>query len=259
MKKKKKSRRTREKEIKLIGLAVLVCMLAGLSYAVYRISECPAPKSFQIDGEATPRPVPEEQIVKAEEPTDIVTEMLAHIQPFYVQNPDTVGYIRIGDSAIDYPVVFSGDNEYYITHTFEKTESKEGAIFMDFRCDYMDFAKTRNVILYGHRMKDGSMFKGLTDYLDKDFYEQNRTIRFDTLYKEYEWEVFAVFETHVDFYYIETEFGSNEEWMAFMKSCYQRSKYQEETTFYPTDIVLTLSTCGLAKNKRFVVMARLKN
>ncbi len=104
------------------------------------------------------------------------------------------------------------------------------------------------------------MFRELLKYKDKNFYDTHRSFRFDTLYQTYECEVFAVFKTHIDFYYIDTQFNSDQEWMDFMKSCYDISLHQDSSKkFYPTDIVLTLSTCAAKKNERFVVMAKIRS
>ena len=184
--------------------------------------------------------------------------IIAQLLTYYQQNPDTVGYIYIENTSVDYPVLYSGDNEFYLSHDFNKEASEAGAIFMDFRCDIEDFNKTRNIIIYGHRMKDGSMFKSLTNYQSKTFFYDNPIIAFDTLYQQLEWEVFAVFIAHTDFYYIDTYFPNDEKWMRFLAECQGRSMYETDVTLSPTDIVLTLSTCAAKENKRLVIMARLK-
>ncbi|MEX1308155.1 MAG: class B sortase [Eubacteriales bacterium] len=183
--------------------------------------------------------------------------ILPNILPYYQQNPDTVGYIYIENTDVDYPVVYSGDNEFYLNYNFDKEAYEAGAIFLDFRCDIEDFGKTRNVIIYGHRMKDGTMFKSLTNYQNKTFFYDNPIIQFDTLYRELEWEVFAVFIAHTDFYYIDTYFPTDAKWMALLAECQSRSMYETDVTLVPSDIVLTLSTCSAIENKRLVVMAKL--
>ncbi|MCZ0704646.1 SrtB family sortase [Natronobacillus azotifigens] len=82
-------------------------------------------------------------------------------------NKDYVGWINIEDTTVDYPVVKTGDNEFYLSHNFYKQEDFAGAIFMDYRnsMDKLD----KNLILYGHNMKDGSMFGSLKNYLEEDY------------------------------------------------------------------------------------------
>ena len=180
-----------------------------------------------------------------------------YLKKYTRRNPNTVGYIKIKGTKIDYPVVQANDNEYYITRGFNKNEDSAGAVFMDYRCDINDLAKTRNIVLYGHRMKDGSMFKGLLEYEDEAFFLSHQVISFDTINASLEWKVFAVFETTTDFYYIDTEFPYDEMWLNFLDECQELSMYDTYMNFYEDDIVLTLSTCTTEENGRFVVMAKL--
>jgi sortase B len=173
------------------------------------------------------------------------------------QNPNIIGRISIEGTEINYPVVQTDNNEYYLSHNYNYEEDKNGSIFMDYRCDIDDFSKTKNMIIYGHRMKDGSMFKGLLDYEDQEFFLENRIIQFDSINSEYRWKVFSVFETTTDFYYIDTEFPYDEMWLNFLEECIQLSIHKTNTSFYKDDIVLTLSTCTMDQNGRFVVMAKL--
>ncbi len=189
--------------------------------------------------------------------TSKVSTHPAYLRKFSQLNPDTVGYIKIDHTVIDYPVVQSSDNDYYITHGFDRLESTAGAIFMDYRCDINDFSKTRNIILYGHRMKDGTMFKGLLQYENEDFFIEHPIIAFDTLNETLQWEIFSVFETTTDFYYIDTEFPYDEMWVDFLNVCHQLSMYDTYMNFYKDDIILTLSTCTTEENGRFVVMAKM--
>lgn len=186
-----------------------------------------------------------------------VPQIPEHIQKYREENEDTIGYIYIVGTIIDYPVMYSGDNEFYLHNDFDKNPSYHGAVFLDYRCDYYDFSRTRNIILYGHRMRDGTMFRSLAYYLEKKFFDSHSIVQFDTLAGEMQWEVFAIFETHTDFYYINTEFESDEEWVEFIKYCQSLSLYKTEIELSADDIVLTLSTCSLNKDYRVVVMARL--
>jgi len=256
---KKTTRKKRERRNTIAGVGIVIIALIGISFLIITIS----PKQ-QINQEE--QPVNESELelpIATETPTNenkIKNEpqMLASITPYYEQNNDTVGYIRIDNTVIDYPVLFSGDNEFYMTRDFTKQDKEGGAIFMDFRVDYSDIHNNRNVILYGHRMRDGTMFKDLTEYEKKDFFYNNSRITFDTLYEHHEWEVFAAFQTHIDFYYIQTHFENDQEWLNFLYKCQDLSKFETDTKFYATDTILTLSTCtGSNRNKRWVVMARL--
>jgi len=260
---KKTTRSEKERNGKLIGLTGLIIVLGIMTFFIYSVS----PKSDKISDITINEPV--SVIIKPDELVGINPnnnsilqhdkEMLEIVKPYFEMNGDTVGYINVPNSLVDYPIVYSGDNEFYLTHNFNRDESKEGAIFLDFRCELEDFTETRNIILYGHRMKDGSMFKSLTNYQKKDFYYENPIISFDTIYEEHKWEVFTVFETYTNFYYIDTDFPTDEKWIKFLEKCHSLSTYKTDISFYPTDIIVTLSTCTIKKDKRLVVMARLIN
>ena len=106
------------------------------------------------------------------------------------ENEDVVGWITVDNTQIDYPIVQGETNNTYLYHNFYGEESRAGSIFLDFRNDIE--ALDYNTIVYGHRMKDGSMFQQLTKFMKEDFFQENRTFEFDTLYERYEAEIFAV-------------------------------------------------------------------
>src|SRR5690625_3407980 len=96
------------------------------------------------------------------------------------QNEDVVGWITIADTQVDYPILHSSDNIEYLTENYYGDESRAGSIFMDFRNDIT--SSDLNTIIYGHRMKDGSMFQQLKKFLEQDFFVEHRTFNNDTLY-----------------------------------------------------------------------------
>jgi len=101
------------------------------------------------------------------------------------ENNDVVGWITIDDTKIDYPIVQGKDNETYLNRNFFHEETRAGSIFMDYRNDVKS-DENKNMIIYGHRMKDGTMFQQLTKYLDQTFVEEHPTFTIDTLYGQYE-------------------------------------------------------------------------
>lgn len=157
-------------------------------------------------------------------------------------NTDTAGWIEIKDTNISYPVVQGKDNDYYLTHDFKGGRSRTGSIFMDFR-NQIGEAQDKNIVLYGHRMKDGTMFAGLRAYLERDFFDEHRVFRFETLYEEYEVEVFAVYRTTTSFNYIRTSFANDREFLNFVDEINERSIYKMDADVGANDVILTLSTC----------------
>lgn len=173
------------------------------------------------------------------------------------ENPDTVGRIMIDDIGIAYIVVQAKDNERYLDTGYQRTEGRAGAVFLDYRCEAGP-PLAGHYILYGHNMKNGTMFHNLMDYKDMQTFYDNRIIRFDTLYEDYSWEIFSAYITGTDFYYIKTEFSGDGDWLKFLKEIQKKSMFETNTVLTPGDVVLTLSTCSYEfKDARFVVHARL--
>ena len=174
------------------------------------------------------------------------------------QNPDIVGRITIEGCDIAYLVTQTTDNKTYLSVGYDRQESRGGAIFLDYRCDIEADPLCGHYILYGHNMKNGSMFHNLMEYKDADFFSANRIFRFDTLYEDYEWEIFSAYVTDTDFYYIQTDFRNDEEWLAFLHTIQQKSKFGTDVQLTADDVVLTLSTCTYEfDDARFVIHARL--
>ncbi|MGE7933687.1 class B sortase [Viridibacillus arvi] len=174
-------------------------------------------------------------------------------------NKDIVGWIEVEGTIINYPILQSKDNAYYLHHNYLKEEERAGSIYLDYRNDIREFSK--NNVIYGHRMKDGSMFGQLKKYLNQNFYNKHSIILFDTLYGSYELEIFAAYKTTTDFYYIQTDFSSDEDFLSLIDEIQNKSDIQSDVEITANDQIITLSTCddGLdGDNGRMVVHAKLK-
>ena len=170
-------------------------------------------------------------------------------------NPDTVGWIRFypEPSQISYPIVQGEDNERYLHETFSANENTLGAIFLnvDNSADYSD----KNTIIYGHRMRDGSMFRHLQDYEDESFWKDNPYFYIYTpdgkeiAYHIYSYAVVnAVSDTYL------TEFGDDESYQEFLDMTMETSEYDTGVEVDAEDTIVTLSTCTSASDEhRFVV------
>lgn len=169
-------------------------------------------------------------------------------------NSDLIGWIRIADTRIDYPIVKGRDNIFYLSHGFNRRSSQAGAIFMDFR--NIGDGNDANTIIYGHKMKDQSMFQTLLKFGDARFYANHRTIEIDTLYGRQLYRVFAAYTTNTDFYYIQTSFDQASH-ATFMDDIRKRSEHAWDTDITFDDRILTLSTCSNDfRDARFVVHAK---
>lgn len=178
---------------------------------------------------------------------DVLPELRSY-EEYKQVNPDTIGWLIVPNTVIDYPVVRTGDNEYYLTHNVEKIESKHGAVFMDFRNS--DKTQQKHIILYGHNMKNGTMFHDLRNYKQKDFFNANPTIKFIWDGKETVWQIYLAYLVKPEkVYHIHTRFGSDQNFADVMNAYVEYAKtetvsnYDPNVTIKATDQVLTLSTC----------------
>ncbi len=178
----------------------------------------------------------------------------------YEQNHDFIGWIRIDDTPIDYPVMQSKDNpEFYLRHNFNKEYSRFGVPFVQANCD---IETDDNIIIYGHNMRNKTMFNTLTKYSDKEFYDNHKFVHFDTLNESNLYEVIAVFKTRAYSdngfrYYDFTKANTEEEFNAYIEKCKALSFYETCLTAEYGDRLLTLSTCEYTQNNgRLVVVAK---
>ena len=172
-------------------------------------------------------------------------------------NPDTVGYIKVNNTNIDYIVVKGKDNNYYLSHNFEKKWNVAGWIFGDYRNKFDETDK--NLIIYGHNTKDGSMFDSLIKVLNKDWYNNpdNHIINLVTEMGIYKYQVFSTYSIVPEEYYITTDFASNEYFGKFVKKIKSRSIYKYDVEVTGEDKILTLSSCIGEGQKRVVLHAKL--
>jgi len=173
------------------------------------------------------------------------------------QNEDIVGYLIIPGTNIDFPVVATGDNDFYQAHDLSKSPNIAGSAFMDYENNVISLGY--NTIIYAHNMRDGSMFHNLRYYGDSAFYEDHRLIYFQTAYRNTEWEVFSFYETTTDFNYINNRYQNREDFYTRLLSVVrEKSAYETGVAVEVSDRILTLSTCtNKEDDSRYVVHARL--
>lgn len=172
------------------------------------------------------------------------------------QNPDTVGYLKVNGTDIQYPVVKTNNNEYYLTHNYDKSYSSAGWVFMDYR-NNNDIAD-KNIIIYGHNRRDKIMFGTLKNVLTQEWLNnsQNQTILFITEKEKAEYQVFSVYQIQNEDYYLTTQFKSNEEFQNFISKIQSRSIKKFEVPVNADDQILTLSTCANNNKYRVVLHAK---
>lgn len=169
-------------------------------------------------------------------------------------NKDTVAWIYVKNTKINYPVVQSTRNNYYLWRDFNKKRNNYGWIFMDYRNDPNDL--DQNTIIYGHNVKEGIMFGTMRTMMNPSWYnkEDNRLITFNTIDKKMQWLMFSTYRISATEDYLRTNFNSEEEFMEFINLIKSRSKKDFKVDIKPTDKILTMQTCS-SNNTRNVVHA----
>ena len=192
------------------------------------------------------------------EPTE--PGMRAEYAAIYEQNNDVVGWIKIDGTKIDYPVMQTPDRpNYYIDHNFEGEKSKHGCIYIREECDMNE--PSDNITVYGHNMADGSMFAALMEYQDKEAWDNNPLIFFDTLTEYHTYKIFAVFKTTASLdegfkYHHMIDASGKTEFDNFIATCKELSFYSTGITPKYGDKIICLSTCEYTlEHGRLVVAA----
>ena len=173
---------------------------------------------------------------------------------------EVIGWVRIPGTGIDYPVVQTTDNEFYLTHNYKGDKDVKGAIYMDFRND--NIGDDRNYILYGHKMIDGSMFSDLVYYVQDGSYERYfynyNTVKYDDYEEETEWKIFSAYVVDLDKedYYLYTNYSDDEKYQAFIDRAYRRSLLDSDIEVTLEDEIMTLVTCSFwYENSRVIIHA----
>ena len=167
------------------------------------------------------------------------------------KNSDTVAWLKVENTNIEFPIVQANNNSYYLTHNFDKEYNVAGWIFADYK-NKLD-GTDRNIVVYGHNMRDNSMFGSLKDVITEEWYnnEENKYITFVTENDYQTYQVFSVYQIKTEDYYIKTEFKSNE-FTEFIDTITKRSKKDFGINVSKEDTILTLSTC--ANNNKYRVV-----
>ena len=183
-------------------------------------------------------------------------ETTKKLQQFQKQNNDMIGWITISDTKINYPVVQSENNEYYLNHDFKKRKNQAGWIFMDYR-NQKKFSNT-NTILYGHGRIDGTMFGTLKNLLTVEWWQKENHKFITTFSNESKitWQIFSGYTIPAESYYLSTYFSSKKSYQKFLATIKKRSIYSFDTNITTNDQILTLSTCKNDHNIRIVVHAK---
>ena len=171
-------------------------------------------------------------------------------------NPDVIGYLKVQNTNVDYPVVTADDNQYYLKKNLYREDDKNGWVFMDFRNS--DKNLNDNTIIYGHNMYySGVMFGTLHRALNSSWYSnpENLVITFDTMYESMKWQIYSIYTIPKTSDYLQISFSSDEEKDAYISMTQSRSIHNFDISVTHDDYLLTLSTCT-GNNERLVIHAK---
>lgn len=254
----------------LSACAILSLIILGGStlYVIFnnKISE----KNVALITEQIENKIAEDNLKKEQEkkeevnpPTEVIDTSKPKIIPKMASlldlNSDTVGWLTVPGTNIDYPVVQTNDNKYYLNHNFNKENDYNGWVFMHYENVSQELDK--NTILFAHnRYYSGVMFGTLSKVTEEKWYNEASNIRifYNTLYEEGEYEVFSIYNINVTDDYLKNVFKTDEEFLEFIKMIRDRSIFQSQAEVGANDKIITLSTC-LENNQRLVVHAVKRN
>ena len=172
------------------------------------------------------------------------------------KNSDTIGWINVNNTNINYPFVRANDNDYYLHHSFDKSYNNAGWVFLDYRNNKN--LTDKNNIIYGHHRVNNTMLTSLLNTLNESWYtnKDNHIIRVSLENENSLWQIISVYKIPVESYYITTKFNNDNEFITFLDTISKRSIYNFNYNVNKEDIILTLSTC-YDDNTRVVVHAKL--
>ena len=247
-----KRRLKKKYRIMLISIFTIICLL-GLIYSLINIINW---KKDVDDNKKIIEDIKENIIIKPKEEEQEVKYNI-DFKSLKKQNSDVVAYVKVNGTNIDYVVVRGKDNSYYLKHNFNKEYNIAGWIFSDYHNKFDETDK--NIVIFGHNTKDGSMFGTLKNVLDKSWQENkdNLKILLVTEKGQYKYQVFSTYQITPEDYYINTIFNNDDEYSKFINKIKSRSNYDYKVEVDSNDKVLTLSSCIGDGKKRVVLHAKL--
>lgn len=229
-----------QSKIKILFIIILIIALSVLFVEIY--------KRNKKDNNALIQNIANDSS-KAE--ANIKTERMTKLEELQKENSDIVGWLQIEDSKINYPVLQGQDNEYYMTHDYNKEYSKDGSLFLDKSYDWSK--PSTNLLIYGHNnIGSAEMFADLINYKEEEYYNNHKIIRFTTNKEDAEYEIIAVFLSRVYYksekdvfrYYYFIDAENEQEFNEYVNNAKKASLYNIEKTAKYGDQLLTLSTCS---------------
>lgn len=243
----------RKRIIQIVGIIILIALIAyGAYYLKNKISNKNADGSITSEefiGDAN------KEVISSEgQGINLQEEIMA----LNLKYKDAIAWLMIPGTSIDMPIFKSTDNERYLRHDRDNVKTSWGETFMDYRCDINNMSNMSHFIIYGHNTEVDSHFTPLKNYKNEKFLNEHKTIEMSTVKGNYKWEIFSVYVTDVNFFYIDTVFADLNDYGNFLNTIKSKSMFDTKVDVNSKDTILTLSTCDYSKTDgRLVVQAKL--
>lgn len=251
----------KKQKIKIGNLIAFIVIVVGIVFIIYStyhiVSWFLANKENDKIKEKLQESIVIEAVEKSEEKEEEIEKYKIDFKSLKEQNNETIGYIKVNNTNIDYVVVQHNDNNFYLKHNFEKNWNNAGWIFADYHNKFDETDK--NIVIFGHDTGNSSMFGTLKNTLNEDWYQnkENQKIVFVTEKDNYYYQVFSTYSIKPEDYYISTDFKTDNQFEEFVKKMQSRSIYDYKVEVSKEDKILTLSSCIDDGNKRVVLHAKL--
>lgn len=262
---KEKKKITAGSVLRFLVLIAALCVFVYAAYNLYQIYheyQAGEDEYNNLAEKYVTTPTPAQTAGETADTTDAAGGLVDPEPPITVdfaslqaQNPDIVGWIYVeAVPGINYPILQGEDNEYYLHHTFERVKNTSASIFLDYQ-NTADFSDS-NTIVYGHNMKNGSMFGLLRNLFDQKTFDENPYIWILTPKGNYRYEIFSVYETSTDSATYTLFGGGGQEFKSYLEKCKGNSVVSNEAAFTGEEKAITLSTCTGNDATRRVVQAK---
>lgn len=207
----------------------------------------------------TPAPETSNKTNNTQEQTNNTNFINVNLNYYIQKNPETVSWIQVNGTKVNYPVVQHIDNDFYLNHDFYQRKTANGWIFGDYRNNFENF--NNNTIIYGHNLINNTMFGTIPDLLNKKWFsnKNNHYIKLSTKNTNSIWQIFSVYKIEPTTDYLQAKFNSTTVYQEFLNKIKSRSIHSFNIDLNYTDKIITLSTCDDIGTKRVVVHAKLTN
>ena len=248
-------RRKKNKKYKkaILNLILYIILLSILIYSGIKIFKW---YKYKTNNNKIAEQIKSTVIVEEKNEDENKDEYTVDFNKLKEQNNETIAWLKVNNTNVEYPVVKGTNNSFYLNHSFDKSSNSAGWIFADCRNKFDNTDK--NIVIYGHNMRDGSMFGSMLNILNSKWYENEENTNI-TLYTENEksiYKVFSVYKIENEDYYIKTEFKNGNEFEGFIKNLKKRSIKDFNVDVSKDDNILTLSTCANNNKYRVVLHAK---